>query len=270
MKYEFQVPGWIVLLTTSKDGAFASIRDLQRTFILTIVASVGSSILLAMFQIRKRLVPVEKLQEGTRRIAENDFAFKIETQTNDEFDELAASMNMMAEKLGRQFKTITTTGEIDRAVLSLLDTAIIAETILSRISEALRRELGALTFFSADTGQARHWQLHWQQGFKHYELSSQFWPRETTNDKNPLAYAVSEAKTVIAASDPEMFYTAGESVISGGTRCRSRCPTDGERRCSRRIILLCSGQSKVYQRRDRVRPAVDQPGGGRSLQFAAL
>ena len=30
MKYEFQVPGWVVLLTTSREGAFASISELQR------------------------------------------------------------------------------------------------------------------------------------------------------------------------------------------------------------------------------------------------
>ena len=216
MKYEFQVPGWVVLLATSREGAFASISELQRSFILTIIASVGLSMLLAIFQIRKRLVPVEKLQEGTRRIAENDFAFKIETQTNDEFDELAASMNTMAERLGRQFKTITTTGEIDRAVLSLLDTAKIVETILSRISAALRCEMGDLTFFNDETGQAQHWQLQWQPNFSNYTLSSKSWPRETTKDENPLAYAVSETKTVITASDPQTFYMAGESAIPRG------------------------------------------------------
>ena len=76
-------------------------------------------------------------------------------------------MNSMAEQLGRQFKTITTTGEIDRAVLSLLDTAKIVETILSRISAALRCEMGALTFFSDDTEPVQqHWQFHWLAGLQ--------------------------------------------------------------------------------------------------------
>jgi signal transduction histidine kinase len=235
MRYEFQIPGWVILLKTTKEGALASIKDLQTTFVLGIVVSVGLSILLAIFQIRKRLVPVEKLQEGTRRIAENDFGFKVQIQSNDEFDELAASLNSMADRLGRQFKTITTTGEIDRAVLSLLDTSKIVETILSRISAALHCDYGSLTLFSADDAQVRQWCLEWTYGLDRkssnqllggesqpgnlpsqdiarYQLSNKFWPAEATKDRSPLAYAVRDAKTLIAASDPLLFYAADESI----------------------------------------------------------
>jgi signal transduction histidine kinase/HAMP domain-containing protein len=234
MKYEFQIPGWIILLRTSKEGAFASIKDLQTTFVLSIVVTVGLSILLAIFQIRKRLVPVEKLQEGTRRIAENDFGFKVQIQSNDEFDELAASLNSMSDQLGRQFKTITTAGEIDRAVLSLLDTAKIVETILSRISAALHCDLGCLTLLGAGANQARQWSLQWdgeldseferhppsaqyQQSEspsrppRRFKVSDQSWPSAATKDRSPLAYAVSQAKTLIAASDAALFYLADES-----------------------------------------------------------
>jgi hypothetical protein len=75
MKYEFAVPGWVIILKTSQEGTFASIKELQTTFLLSIVASVGLSVLLAIFQIRKRLTPVELLQEGTQRIAKKDFTF---------------------------------------------------------------------------------------------------------------------------------------------------------------------------------------------------
>ncbi len=235
MRYEFQVPGWVILLKTTKEGALASIKDLQKTFVLGIVVSVGLSILIAIYQIRKRLVPVEKLQEGTRRIAENDFEFKVQIQSNDEFDELAASLNSMADQLGRQFHTITTTGEIDRAVLSLLDTSKIVETILSRISAALHCDFGSLTLFGGDGGQVQQWRLEWKYGFdrmsgnqlpsaesqqgdlpsldvNRYQLTDEFWPAEATKDRSPLAYAVREAKTLIAASDPVLFYAADESI----------------------------------------------------------
>jgi signal transduction histidine kinase len=178
---------------------------------------------------------VEKLQEGTRRIAENDFGFKVQIQSNDEFDELAASLNSMAEQLGRQFNTITTTAEIDRAVLSLLDTSKIVETILSRISAALHCDFGSLTLFGADDGQVRQWCLDWKYGFdrmsgdhlpsgesqqgdlpsqdvNRYQLTDEFWPAVATKDRNPLAYAVREAKTLIVASDPALFYAADESI----------------------------------------------------------
>ncbi len=235
MRYEFQTSGWVILLKTTKQGALATIEDLQKTFVLGIVVSVGLSVLIAIYQIRKRLVPVEKLQEGTRRIAENDFEFRVQIQSNDEFDELAASLNSMADQLGRQFKTITTTGEIDRAVLSLLDTSKIVETILSRISAALHCDFGSLTLFDSDGGQVRQWRLEWKYGFdrrsgnqlpsgesqqggsppqdaNRYQLTDEFWPAEATKDRSPLVYAVKEAKTLIAASDPDLFYTADESI----------------------------------------------------------
>jgi signal transduction histidine kinase/HAMP domain-containing protein len=225
MKYEFQIPGWIILLKTSKEGAFASIQDLQKTFVLGIVVTVGLSALLAIFQIRKRLVPVEKLQEGTRRIAENDFGFKVKIQSNDEFDELAASLNSMADQLGRQFNTLTTTAEIDRAVLSLLDTSKIVETILRLISSALHCDFGALTLFSAAGGPVRQWCLDRKYRFDRasvnpitsgerqrvdspsqevdkYRLTDESWPAEALKDRSPLAYAVREAKALITANDP--------------------------------------------------------------------
>ena len=150
MKFEFQLPGWVIVLRTSKEGAFASVRDLQTFFILSIVVSVGLSVLLAIFQIRKRLVPVEKLQEGTQRIAQNDFRFKVQIRSNDEFEELANSVNTMAEQLGRQFHTLQTKAEIDRAVLSLLNTEQIVQTILTRFSAVFPCDCAGVTLFATD------------------------------------------------------------------------------------------------------------------------
>ncbi|MBI2228154.1 MAG: GAF domain-containing protein [Deltaproteobacteria bacterium] len=153
MKFEFQLPGWVIVLRTSKEGAFASVKDLQTFFILSIVVSVGLSVLLAIFQIRKRLVPVEKLQEGTQRIAQNDFGFKVQIRSNDEFEELANSVNTMAEQLGRQFHTLQTKAEIDRAVLSLLNTEQIVQTILTRFSAVFPCDCAGVTLFAPDPGE---------------------------------------------------------------------------------------------------------------------
>jgi signal transduction histidine kinase/HAMP domain-containing protein len=156
MKYDFHVAGWAVLLKTSKQGAFASIGELQKTFILGVVVSVGLSILLAMFQIRKRLVPVDKLKEGTQRIAQSEFGYRVDVHSSDEFEELAASVNQMAGQLGRQFHTLSTMAEIDRAVLSLLNTEKIVETILTRLTAVFPCDLASVMLWSADgnaTGQ---------------------------------------------------------------------------------------------------------------------
>jgi len=156
MKFEFQVPGWIIFLKTSKEGAFASVKDLQSLFILSIVVSVGLSVLMAIIQIRKRLVPVEKLREGTQRIAENDFAFKVRIRSNDEFEELAHSVNAMAERLGRQFHTLHTKAEVERAVLSLLNTEAIVQTILIRFTAVFPCDCAIVALFATDANEPDH------------------------------------------------------------------------------------------------------------------
>jgi putative nucleotidyltransferase with HDIG domain len=61
----------------------------------------------------------------------------VKVTSGDEFEELANSFNNMARQLGRQFKALTTMSEIDRAILSALDTERIVRTVLSRMREFL-------------------------------------------------------------------------------------------------------------------------------------
>lgn len=149
-KFEFHWPGLAVVLRTSKEGVFASIAEVETTFLLWVTACLGASILMASYQIRTRLVPVEKLQEATQRIAAEDFAFRTKVASGDEFEELAGSINAMAAQLGRQFRTLSTKAAIDRAVLSLLDTSKITATILTRIMSLLTCDRGTMTLFDTE------------------------------------------------------------------------------------------------------------------------
>ena len=167
LQFEFKDPGWTIVLRTTKEGAFASIGDLLETFILGILASAGMSILMAIFQIRKRLVPVEKLQDGTRRIAQKDFGFQVDVRSGDEFEDLAESINTMATQLGHQFHMLSTKAEIDRAVLSLLDTEKIVETILTRLLAVFSCNMASLTFLNSNGGEANQiFFLNRNSGFK--------------------------------------------------------------------------------------------------------
>jgi signal transduction histidine kinase len=94
-------------------------------------------------------VPLEQLHEATQRIAEKDFDTRVEVRSGDEFQELAASFNSMAAQLGHQFDTLNTTADIQRGVLSLLDTTQIAETILGRMMTVMRCDCATLTLFDA-------------------------------------------------------------------------------------------------------------------------
>ena len=56
----------------------------------------------------------------------------------------------MASQLGRQFHTLSTKAEIDRAVLSLLDTEKIVETILIRLFELFPCNMASLALLNSD------------------------------------------------------------------------------------------------------------------------
>ena len=145
MEYEFGTPGWWIVLKTTKEGALASIADLQNTFLLGIVVCVGLSILLAIVQIRKRLVPVEKLKEGTERIARQEFGSRVDIQTDDEFAELADSINSMAGQLGRQFDTLSTLYESAKRHAVELEKANKAkDDFLAVMSHELRTPLNVI------------------------------------------------------------------------------------------------------------------------------
>ncbi len=160
LKFSFYVPQWTVVLLESKTDIFAPVAYFKKIFSLVIVTFLGIVVLLSVSQIRRILVPLEKLQEGTRRIAMRDFASRVTVLSGDEFEELAGLFNAMADRLARQFHTLATIGEIDRAILSVLDTEKIVRTVLTRVRDVLPCDVVAVTVVDAedqDKGRIHLW-----------------------------------------------------------------------------------------------------------------
>ena len=132
---EFFTPRWTVVMSEPKSNVLAPMADFKRVFPLVIFMSLFVVLLLSVIQIRRSMVPLGKLQEGTKRIAAKDFDSRVTIRSHDEFEELAASFNMMAGQLGRQFNALTTLAEIDRAILSSLETEKIVDVVLNRIHD---------------------------------------------------------------------------------------------------------------------------------------
>jgi len=137
LKPSFFTPRWVVVLSEAKGDVLAPLAQFKRIFLLIILLALWVVLLFSLIQIRRSLVPLEQLQAGTRRIADQDFQTRVTVTSGDEFQELATSFNTMADRLGRQFTSLKTINEIDRAILSAWDTGKIVDTVLVRLRDLL-------------------------------------------------------------------------------------------------------------------------------------
>lgn len=142
---KFRTPRWTVITNESKDSVFLPIAYFKRTFFLVILLSLWIVIFLSFSQIRQSLIPLEKLKAGAQRIAKRDFSTKVVITSRDEFADVAKTFNAMSYQLGKQFKTLTTIAEIDRAILSAFKTEDIVATLLNRICDVFPCDITGVT-----------------------------------------------------------------------------------------------------------------------------
>lgn len=135
LKPKFFVLSWTVVLLQSEADVLAPIANFQKMFVLVVLLALWVVLLLSIRFIRRSLGPLELLKEGTRRIALRDFDCQVKVNSKDEFEDLADAFNQMSSRLSRQFKTLVTKAEIDRAILSSLKTETIVKTVISRMRE---------------------------------------------------------------------------------------------------------------------------------------
>ncbi|MEP7183236.1 MAG: EAL domain-containing protein [Betaproteobacteria bacterium] len=129
----FMVHGWTVIASRPAEDVLAPVVAFQSSFIPVIALALLVVALFSVTQVRRTLVPLSRLIEGTRRAGDQDFSTRVDVRSNDELGELAASFNMMNVRLGRQFTALSTLADIDRAILSRLDVDHVVETVVRGI-----------------------------------------------------------------------------------------------------------------------------------------
>ena len=150
LRFRYDAPSWTVVLSEPRAYTLGPLLDFRGSFVWVTLLSVLTVSLVSLVQIRRRLVPLEALREGTQRIAARDFDARVTVTSDDEFHDLADSFNGMAGQLGKQFRALTTIHEIDKAILSKLRTADIVHTVLVRMPTLLRCDGVAVGLLEAD------------------------------------------------------------------------------------------------------------------------
>jgi diguanylate cyclase (GGDEF)-like protein len=146
----FSGPVWSLVLSQSREDVLGPMAGFTRIFLLVVVLASLLVLIVSNDQIRRSLVPLQALQQGTRRIAERDFASRVTVRSGDELEELADSFNAMASRLDRQFQALSAAAEIDRAVLAATDSDEIVGTLLCRMPDIYPCDVVGVTLLAPD------------------------------------------------------------------------------------------------------------------------
>ncbi|WP_114968145.1 putative bifunctional diguanylate cyclase/phosphodiesterase [Rhodoferax ferrireducens] len=149
---KFGMADWTVVALRPGGLAIASLTQVAQTFLGITALTLLLVALLSVVQIRRTLVPLERLIEGTQRIAREEFDQPVPVERADEFGQLARSLNTMAGRLGRQIGAMRALSGIDQDILSHLDIGQVIARVQARLLEILPKAvIGVIVFDSKST-----------------------------------------------------------------------------------------------------------------------
>ena len=137
LKARFAAPEWTTVALRPDDLMATSFSRMGQTLWGILALTLLLVALLSVTQIRRTLGPLERLIEGTKRIAREDFDHPVRIWRNDEFGQLAGAFNNMANRLKQQLVAMRALSEIDQLILSHLDVGQIVERVQRRVLEVL-------------------------------------------------------------------------------------------------------------------------------------
>ena len=149
LKASFFAPHWTVVSSRARWQVLAPLALFKASFMFVYLLAIWVVLLLSLIQIRRNLVPLAKLKEGTGQISRGDFRTRVTVRSGDEFEELASSFNFMADRIEKQLTSLKVFNEIDRAILSAWNIEQIVDTLSTRLDKLVPLEQVAVALFNA-------------------------------------------------------------------------------------------------------------------------
>jgi signal transduction histidine kinase len=150
MKYGFDTQ-WTVVSTLEERSLLTAARGYRITFPLVAALTLLVAVYLSAHQIRRQLVPMEKLHLATRLIASGNLEHTVDIDTGDEFEELADSFNRMSRQVSGSLELRKTLIEIGISVAAERSMNGVFETVL-RGARAIMTCEGAAVLTLSDDG----------------------------------------------------------------------------------------------------------------------
>ncbi len=134
LRGEFGTPDWVFVQSTPPRRVVWQGWPLPLWLGLVAAATLLLIALLAQWQIRRMLGPLEQLTQGTRKLAAGDIGTRVNVGSADEIGMLAEAFNDMAARIGAQFNALEGLAAIDRDIL----TGAAMERLAGRLLDRLR------------------------------------------------------------------------------------------------------------------------------------
>ncbi len=135
---------WMVMAIRSDRAALQTGRSFRASVVFVAGLALLLALALSLNQMRRILVPLERLLLGAQRIADNDFSVRMAASQQDEFGRVAQAFNAMAERLGLQFRTMQAYSEMDRTILVSPDLGMLCKLALQALKEISGAQLLSL------------------------------------------------------------------------------------------------------------------------------
>jgi diguanylate cyclase (GGDEF)-like protein len=150
LHYEFGQGSFSVAAIQAADDAMAPMAGFRKIFPPAIGLSVLLALWISLYQVSRRLRPLDVLTKATNAIAAGDFSTDVKLDTNDEFQSLAISLNKMRLDLHRQISTLQALSELDQNILSTNEVQTVIEGILRSMLKLFDCQCVTITIIDND------------------------------------------------------------------------------------------------------------------------
>ena len=155
---QFTHDQWSSEVYQDKAIALAPAQKFYRLLPPVMLLAVLIVIYLTNVFLRNTLKPLKLLHSAAQQVSDGQLDTQVNIDTGDEFSQLGSTFNQMAESLQTQFQRMQVMADIDRMILSTLDTKSIVNTILKRTTDIVDcRQVAVLLF---DDEEGRHGSLY--------------------------------------------------------------------------------------------------------------
>ena len=131
---EFGAGDWVFVQRSPRPQVLWHGQQLVAWLSLVAIGTLLTAALLGRWQIRRTLVPLEQLTQGTRRLAQGAVGTRVTVHRDDEIGTLATSFNEMATHIEAQFDAIQGLAAIDRDILGGMPFDHLAERVLTQLA----------------------------------------------------------------------------------------------------------------------------------------